>query len=267
MRYVTETYPPSKYPKLYPQLSMKYKEAYADEAAQSGPRTYRRINFCILLVGFILIGVALLAGFSPLGEGEEVILVLYTFLQFAPLILMEVSEIKLFKLMRKANLDSTRKADLLPRRFFDFISPVTFSLAALLLIVYMSFLLYINDYEVSWDNGVLIMLVTIIAVHLYFAAIIKWQVFGKKINPYLANKDRLNHMKTIVKTSVYTSIAMSVFFMALAVMDEFDMHYLQALLLSLYFQALAIFGIGTMLRTSRIETMDFEVYRKDPSAA
>lgn len=131
----------------------------------------------------------------------------------------------------------------------------------------MSFILYLNDFKIFWGGEAFIMLTTIIGVHLYFAAIIKWQVFGKKINPYLANKDRLNQMKIIVKSAVYTSIAMSVFLMAMAVMDEFDMHYLQALLLSLYFQALAIFGLGTMLRSSRIEDMDFDVYRKDPAVA
>ncbi len=267
MRYVTENFPPSKYPKLYPKLTKKYTAAYADEAVRAGPDKYRRINLFILLVGLILIAVALITGFSLQGKGEDIILVFYTALQFSPIILLEISDYKRMNLMRKTNQDSTRKADLMPRRFFDFVSPITFGLAVFLVVVYMSYLLYINDFEVSWDNGVLIMLVTIIGVHVYFAALIKWQVFGKKMDPHLANKDRLPHMKTIVSTSVYTSIAMSVFFMALALMDEFDMHYVQALLLSLYFQVIAIFGIGTLLRSSKIEDIDFEVYRKDPTVA
>jgi len=91
---------------------------------------------------------------------------------------------------------------------------------------------------------------------------IKWQVFGKKVNPYLANKDRLNHMKDVVKATVYTSIAMSIFLMALAVMDEFNLHYFQALLMSIYFQVIAIFGIGTMLRSTQVKNMDFDVYKE-----
>ena len=46
MRYVVETYPPSKYPKLYP---------VSIDTVETGMRTFRIMNFIILLVGFVLV--------------------------------------------------------------------------------------------------------------------------------------------------------------------------------------------------------------------
>jgi len=263
MRYVTENYPPSKYPKLYPKLS----GPDADEAVKKWPRKYRLVNMLILLAGFILLGAALLFGYTPHGGGEEIIVVLYAALQFLPFIILEISEFKQSRLMRKENLATTRKADLQPRRFFDFISPVTFGAAVVILVAYVVYELYLHDFDVSGDSDLFYNLAVIAGLHIYFAVLIIWQVYGKKINPYQAGKDRRNDMKTIVKTMVYTSIAMSVLLITIAVIKEYNLDYLEPVIMSIYFQILAIFGLGTVLRTSRVESIDFDVYKEDISEA
>lgn len=258
MRYVTETYPPSIYPKLYPGLS----GAGADDVARKKPNAYRYVNMAILIAGLFLLFNLMRSGFYPSGEGEETFVFLFALVQVAPLIYMEYSEFKQFKLMRKANLESKRVADLQPRHFFDFISPRVFSMAAVLLVAVFAFILHINDYDLTWGSDALISIMTIIGVHIYFAILVMWLVFGKKINPHIANKDRRIHMTVVVKIMVYTSIGMSIFIITNDVLQQYNMDYLQPFLMSIYFQILIIIGIGTMLRSTPIENMDFDVYKE-----
>ena len=121
MRYVVETYPPSKYPKLYP---------VSIDTVETGMRTFRIMNFIILLVGFVLVFFGV---YSPSEEmlswrGQSVVTI-YFVLQFTPLVLAELSVFKYFELMRKANSRTTRIAELHPRRLFNFISPAFIGIA------------------------------------------------------------------------------------------------------------------------------------------
>lgn len=260
--FVTETYPPSKFPKLYPEFSGEG----ADEAVKRSPRIYRIVSLCTLLGGLLLLGMAWMSDFPLADEGVEAILVLYFMLQMLPLVIMEIREhkkLKLMKLIRKTNHETRRTAELQPRQFFDFVSPVTFSIAVLMLLAYIAFGLYINDFDVSFGSDMFATIITLAVVHLFYAVLIKIQVFGKKMNPYQANKDRLTQMKVMVTMLVYSSIMMSIFFMVIAAMEEFEVHNILPILMSIFFQAVTVFGTGTILRSTQIETMDFDVYKKD----
>jgi len=263
MKYVTEKFPPSKYPKLYPNIINKYKESHTDAIARRWPYTYRNINVVIFCIGFLLLGTAFFTNFSPEKEGEEVILAIYTLLQLSPFMYLSMSEFRQFSLMRKTNVSGMRKADLEPRSFFDFISPITFGIAVILLVSCIFFTLYINEYEIHLGGGAFITLLTLVGVHLFFVAVLKWQVFGKKMNPHVASKDRINEMKIGVKSAVYASIAMSIFLILQAAKDEFNMHYMQVFLMSIYFQVIASSSLGLVLREAPIEDVNLEVYKKE----
>ena len=267
MCYVIETYPPSRYPKLYPKFRNKYLPAYADEAAKKGPRLYKIVNLVILLAGLGILGMALLFGYRPEGRGEESLVAFFGMVQMSPVIALEFLSYKQFKLMRQEQEKTRRTADLHPRRLFDFISPRIFGLAAFMLAVCVVFEFWINDFVLTLGDNGFFMVATLIGVHVYFAAMVAWQMYGKKLDPYQASKDRLRGMEVVVKSAVYTSIGISIFFLSLAVVKEYNLNYLEPLLMSVYFQALAVFGLGTIFRTFQIEDLDFDVYKEDPPAA
>ncbi len=66
---------------------------------------------------------------------------------------------------------------------------------------------------------------------------------------------------------LYISIAMSVFFMLQAVDDVYDMDFLDATLLSVYFQVIVLLSIGHVLRSQRVEDMNFDVYKEKGKVA
>ena len=105
MRYMIEKYPPSTYPKLYPKPIEYYKKAR---------RNYRIVNLFILLAGLLIL--AVLLGYSRSGEWDHAIASWYFLVQMFPMLLLELSSLKEFKLMRYLNSRTTRKAELHPRR-------------------------------------------------------------------------------------------------------------------------------------------------------
>lgn len=83
MRHVIKTYPPSKYPRLYPKPIEYY---------EKGQRNYRVINQAIFVLGFILMFAFGLWGYPDEGKIARLIPVIFGVLQIFPLIGMEISE-------------------------------------------------------------------------------------------------------------------------------------------------------------------------------
>ncbi len=257
IKYVLETYPPSEYPKLYPKNI-----AYYD----IGQRIFRVINQVIFVLGFIILFLIGLWDNSSDGKISEVIPLVYFFIQMAPLILIELSEFAYFKLMRKANVRTTRKAELLPRRLFDFISPKVVALAVLMNIACIAFFYSLHQFQFDLSNDTFVIAITLTASNIIFAGIIFWNLYGKKLNPHQATKDRIRQIEITVKSLVYMSIAASVFLIISEGVDELNLDYLEPSIMSLYLQFIILIGLGSLLRNLRIENIDFEVYKNDVSA-
>ena len=68
-----------------------------------------------------------------------------------------------------------------------------------------------------------------------------------------------------MKSLVFISIAMSVFFMTTAAGDAFDLDSFEPSIASLYFQLIVWISLGPMLRTIRIDDINFEVYKENVS--
>ena len=123
LRRVIDEHPPSTYPKLYP-MSI--------EVVERGLRRYRIMNLLILLAGLALVFAGIYAPSADmLNWDNQAVLALYACLQFSPMLLVERSGLKYYRLMRKANVRTTRRADLQPRRLLDFVSPEFLGLAIL----------------------------------------------------------------------------------------------------------------------------------------
>ena len=250
MKHVFETYPPSTYPKLYPRPIEYYEKA---------GRNYRIMNWFILLAGLLIL--AVLLGYSRSGKWDHAIAMSYFLVQFLPVMLLDLSSLKESRLMRSENARTTRRAELHPRRLFDFISPTMIGMAVITYIAFVLLVLYIGQFGFPWFGGYWnIVFVTI--ANLCFAGIIFRCMYGKKPNPHQAPEDRIKYIETIVKIVVFVSIAGTVFIALNVVLAALDLSNFQPVAQSLYFQLLAVIW----LRAYRVDYANFEVYRENPLA-
>lgn len=264
IEHIFANYPPATYPKLYPK-SFHFDAA---EAGRKGLRTYWYLNMLMVLIGLGLIAAATLSGYSPDPKGgDEAIVAAYFFLQMVPYMLAELSAVKLHKLMRQMSARNVRKADLRPRRLLDFVSPASVAAAILLYAVWMGFYLYGQGFGTPWEANVYITLVVVTAGNLLFAGVVAWAMHGKKPDPHLARKDQAKRIEATVKIAVFASIAISISLIATDVVRMFELDIIEPVLTSIYVQFITIFGTGLALRTTRVQTIDFDVYKADGAVA
>jgi hypothetical protein len=168
-----------------------------------------------------------------------------------------------YKQMKRENPNIQRKAELKPRRLFDFISPAYALLAVLLFFGYLAFYIYDQNLDGAWRANVYVSLAMISAINLLFAAVIFKHVNGVRIDPHQANKDRLKAIRMVVHMSVLASIMMNTFLTMSAVVDRYGWEVIDPILTSIYFQMAMAFGMGLVFRRAKIEDMDFDVYKQD----
>ncbi len=256
MRFVLETYPPAQYPKLYPRPLDYYR---------FGHRAYRRANQLILGLGFvILLLIAFVVDHSSFADDgfiSEFWPMLYGAIQFAPLIALEFSELSQFRLMRKINKVTTRKAELYRRRLLDFVSPKLLIVTVACYLGAILFDLYVHDFVVRWDHDTMQRAMALTGTLLFFCALGAWQLYGRKQNPHQAHGDRVRQISAQLHSMLYVSIVLSGFMMVQAADDIFDLDFLDATLFSIYFQLIALLSIGLLLRSIKLEDVNFDVYK------
>jgi hypothetical protein len=250
MRCVFDAYKPSEYPRLYPKPIEHYERAR---------RGFRNMNLIILLAGLLLL--AVLIAYPRSGEWDTAIVTLYFMMQIFPMILVEIWSFRHYQLMRLNDSRTTRKAELNPRRLFDFVSPAKIGLAALVYIAFSALVLYFRQFDYPWFGGIW-NIVGVTALNLFLGGMIYWNLYGKKADPYQANEDRARQMEIVVNQAVFVSIVATLFIAIDVILSSLDLHHLQPLIQSLFFQLMAVISF----RAFPIEKINFEVYREDPLA-
>jgi hypothetical protein len=248
MNYIFENYPPSEYPKLY----SKPIELY-----QSGARRYRNLNLFIFFAGLLIL--AALMSNPHDGDVHNAITMGYFMVQMFPVLLLDLSSLKNLKLMRNADSRTTRRAELHPRRFFDYISLTLFGIAMIPYVAFIVLMAYINQFGFPWFGGYR-NVAGITLMNSLFLGLVLWHIYGKKLNPHQSYEDRTTQTKTIAKLLTYTSIAATVFILVDVSLSAFDIRYMLPVSLSIYLQLVAAIG----LQAYRIEQVNFEVYKQDP---
>ncbi len=248
MKYVFETYTPSTHPKLYPRPVEHY---------QRSIRTYRNWNLFMLSAGLLIFAALFINPHD--GDVDNAIVMGYFFAQMFPVILLDISSLKEFRLMRTVNSRTTRTAELHPRRLFDFISPTLFGITVITYVAFVLLILYIKQFEFPWFGGYWNIL-GITIMNLFFASMVLWQMYGKKLNPHQAYADRIRSIETTTKIMVFTSIAATVFVALSVALSAFEIRHLLPVFLSLYCQSLAAIGF----QAYRIGHTNFDVYKGDP---
>jgi hypothetical protein len=255
-QYVMDTYPPSQYPRLYPKPIEYYR---------LGQLGFKYVTRFIAVLGFVILYAIMFlvdhSTFADDGFISEAWPAGYGVIQFLPLMVLEFSEFGQYKMMRKANVATTRTADLRRRGLFDVVSPVLVVLAVSLIAVTILVDLYVHQFIIEWGHDTVERAITLTVTNLLLAGLGAWLLYGKKLNPHQSPDDRNKQISTNLQSFLYVSIAMSVFFMTQAADDVYNLDFLDATLMTIYFQAIAYLSLGHGLRKQKLENIDFEGYK------
>ena len=249
---VLTKFPQDDYPKLYPESTEKVIAAKI---------RYQFFNQIIFVIGLLLIAVYAFMSDDSDQKFAENLPLMFGIVQFIPFMMLEISSCHQFKLMRKANKSTSRTADLAPRKLFDYVSPIALVSAIVLVFTYIIFDLYIHDFIFTSD--IIIKILTLCLVHALFIGLTIRHLTGKRLDPHQAIKDRSQQTEFSIQSMVTVSMFASLFFIANSAVDFYQLEYLEIIINSIYFQVIAFFGIGGMLRTVRLDNINFDVYKAD----
>ncbi len=262
MQHVLETYPPEKYPKLYPRPIEHYKMAHL---------AFKFVSRSILLLGFLVLFAVMFwvdhSTFADHGFISVAWPLAYGMIQFLPLIAVEYSEFSHLKQMRQANSASKRSADLRRRNLTDLVSPGLLGIALLLLAGAILFDLYVHDFAVSWDHDTIQRAIVLIVTNGFLIILGAWNLYGRRLDPHQSAEDRIQRISVALKSALYVSMALSVFIAITAADDMYKLDFIEAVIMSIYFQAIAILSLGYTLRSIKPGEMNFDVYKNGAAAA
>ena len=98
----------------------------------------------------------------------------YFLCQVFPILLLDVSSLRAFRLMRNADSRTTRTAELRRRRLLDFVSPSMLSMAGITYIAFILLIAYVRRFDFPWFGGYL-NVVGVTAVNLCFANLLRFE--------------------------------------------------------------------------------------------
>lgn len=250
-KYVLTNFPPSDYPKLYPQTI----EYYESKARQSA------VIFNLIFVVGLLLVAWILSSSIPANEVDGLI-TWYFMLQILPLLLLDVISKKTFKLMREASSGSARKAELHPRHLFDFVSPKTLGLAAVLYIGFVTLISLMIFYDTYVGSAAINKLVFVTAANIIFLGVIFWNIYGKKLDPHQSSKDRVRQIEITAKQLVFFSFALIAYLTLDTLIDYLRLSTITPIAMSLYLQLIGYISFAGYVYRN-LEDIDFDVYKAD----
>jgi hypothetical protein len=159
--------------------------------------------------------------------------------------------------MQLASKQSIRKADLQPRRFLDYLSPLYLTLFITSNLVFIGVVEYFvrNPFD---GFGGYYNLLTMIFIDVFLGSIILWNIHSKTKDPHLSVEDRTTQIKKLMKIMVLTIVMVTAFAASELIMSATGTRQFFDSLLSFYFLTLAFIGLDAY----RIENINFEVYRE-----
>jgi hypothetical protein len=258
MRHVLATYPPTAYPKLYPKPIERHKMTHL---------AFKYVSRFILLLGFLILYATIFwvdhSTFADDGYISGFWPALYGMIQFLPLIVVELSEFSHLKQMRNAHTASKRIAELQRRGLTDLVSPALLGTAALAFAGAILFDLYVHDFDVGWGHDTVQRALVMAGTNGLLALVSAWHLYGRKQDPHQSPEDRAHKVAVNLKVGLYVSIVLSVFIAVTAADDIYSLDFIDATLVSVYFQAVSLLSLGYVLRSIKPEDIEFDVYKSD----
>ncbi|MGJ8529410.1 hypothetical protein [Maritalea sp.] len=262
--HILDTCPPAQYPKLYENDFYANPETMLRKVLNR----YRFVAFGIGLLGVSLLTAMPITGYAPhqIKENQHLIFVLFfTVLQMVPYIYIELSTYNWYKHVRAAFSNKKRTAELVPRRFFNFASPVLVALTIALFVSALAIYIIIHSNINPWKWNQYVTVFGISAMNVVFAVVVFLSINGKKLDPHQSHADQMRRIRTIVQIHLFSSIGMSLFLITMELVNQFRLDMFEPLFLSAYFQLIIVFGIGQMMRAFSTETVDFDAYKAEAS--
>jgi len=252
MRYVIIHYPRNQYPKLYPQPIENYHRFHSH---------YRLANRLIAAVGLVILTLSIV--FNNKGEFIEpqVLVWLFFMVQFMPVMMIELSEFSQFKMMRTADRSSVRSATLSPRSLANFIAPKWLYVALVILLIA---IVYGFNFTISIEGSAVFAAGILLFVNSFFASLIYWHLYGKKLNPHQTEADRQKLISVAIKSLVFISISASIFLMVTLSIKEYQLNSLAPLAMTIYLQAIALFSLGNSIGSIKVDEINFDLYKEKP---
>lgn len=254
MRYVFEHYSFEQYPKLY------------GGDLEKSHKNYRRhvlFNNIMIVVGIALI-VAIAIYSDRFSSGLLAMMAFfYGMTQSIPLVLMDLLMLKQCKQLNSENTKPQRSASLTRRSLFNHTSMSMIAVAVSFYLVAMLFDMYTKSFDTSIGFELYEAVAILTAVNLFFAWMVRWRVYGKKLNPLLSDEDNMKEINAVVISSIYTSIAVSIFFMTMRAVNVYDLEQFEGVLMSAYMQCIFLVSVIHSLKQLPIESMNMENFRAD----
>jgi len=253
VRTLLATRPPAEYPKLYP---------VPIETIEHTLRLYRILN-----AGIAVLGLAQAAWFYVVdGEMDPTAYALYTCLQVAPVLLWGQWEKRYFQRMSAGAHSSIRRAQLTPRRLFDFVSPVQLGLVVTTYVgatVSIVFMTAAPIPEPLLTSTFTFTLMTIF--NLFFASGLVWLRTPKRSDPHQSHSDRVRTIRAVYQAAVTTIILMNAYVALQSVLTSFEVLRYAGFAASLLVQ---FFGVAAAKASVLVLGQeDFEVYKADAQRA
>jgi hypothetical protein len=237
-RRTIEAFPPSEYPKLYPEPL-----ATIDRKL----RIYRNLNTAFLLLGLGLLAGAWLFDYRIAARygayPAMVVHSVYSMLQVAPMIVMSFWVFAYFKRMRAAARGRIRTAELKARRLFEFVSPALLGAAVAMFVGATALHLFL-DGGPGWGPAARlglrpaeVRIATMTILNASFAGIILWSLYGRKQDPHQTYSDRARQIRLVAQGVLMASIFWSAFMAGFHVLNAFEQWHYGPVLYSVFLQA------------------------------
>jgi hypothetical protein len=239
-RKILETCTPETHPELYPEPLASYR---------TGMSIFKWTNRVIIVLGLaLLVIVYQLYGNGGPGHISDALPAAYGLLQFLPAIVMQRFHARANRRIREIMPVKQRKADLRPRRWFDFVSPALFILALALMITAILVDLYFHDFAINGKT--LPRGITVLISNGLLALVGWWHLYGRNRTPHRDPAKRGRNIGAQLTVLLLCSIALSIYLLFQSIANAVGQHDLDAIVMSLYFQVIMAMSIGFSLRTA-----------------
>lgn len=246
VHYVLDNFPPADYPKLYPMPYEHYAKQY---------KSFVLLCWIIFVLGIVLLSLFISGQFEE--DMQTVVPQTYFFIQYIPVILIEIASRKQLKLMRSDSNRRTREATLQPRRFLDFIPAGIGGAAAAVYCSFVVLTIGTELYDPQTANGYY-SLAMVTSANLFFLGIIFWNLYGNKQDPYQSNETRQAQIRMVAKALLLISIAATLYVSFTIVLNLFEIESAEGISLCFYLQLISLLNMSSF----KLDNVDFSVYKE-----
>ena len=256
MRYIFDHYPYEQYPKLYGGNLDRSQKNYRIHIFFNNLMFSAGIG---LIIGVAYLGDSLPSGVAALGSFG------YGMFQAIPLIVMDFVMLRHCKKLRDENDTPQRSASLTPRSIFNHTSMAMLILVFSFYLMASLFDMYTKGFDFSLGFELFEAFAILSGVNIFFIFMIRWRVYGKKLNPLTSPEDDKKEIDAVVQSTLFVSSAASIFFMTMRAVNVYEIDQFEGVLMSIYMQAIFVYSIIFSLNQNKVEDMNLEMYREEPS--